>query len=98
MCRLIKLYVLIFSDLVSNPLGIKSVIKVVPQSISRTWLHTNIQWRQTDQSISAMALVVFLPCLESIVYRIFMLVHFIPQSSSPRPVGTGDHEASLAPL
>ena len=56
------------------------------------------QWRQTDQSISAMALVVFLPRPESIVYRIFMLVHFIPQNSSPRPVGTGDREASLAPL
>ena len=57
-----------------------------------------MQWRQTDQSISAMALVVFLPRPESIVYRIFMLVHFIPQNSSPRPVGTGDREASLAPL
>ena len=45
-----------------------------------------------------MALVVFLPRPESIVYRIFMLVHFIPQNSSPRPVGTGDREASLAPL
>ena len=27
-----------------------------------------------------------------------MLVHFIPQNSSPCPVGTGDREASLAPL
>ena len=45
-----------------------------------------------------MALVVFLPRPESIVYRIFILVHFIPQYSSPRPVGTGGREASLAPL
>ena len=60
--------------------------------------YIHIQWRQTDQSISAMALVVFLPRPESIVYRIFMLVHFIPQNSLPCPVGTGDHEASLAPL
>ena len=35
---------------------------------------------------------------ESIVYRIFMLVHFIQQNSSPRPIGTGGREASLAPL
>ena len=27
-----------------------------------------------------------------------MLLHFIPQNSLPRPVGTGDREASLAPL
>ena len=40
----------------------------------------------------------FLPRPESIVYRIFMLVHFIPQNSLPCPVGTGDREASLAPL
>ena len=45
-----------------------------------------------------MELVVFLPRPESIVYRIFMLVHFIPQNSSPRPIGTGGREASLAPL
>ena len=52
----------------------------------------------TNGAKLTMALVVFLPRPESIVYRIFMLVHFIPQNSLPCPVGTGDREASLAPL
>ena len=58
----------------------------------------HLQWRQTDQSISAMALVVFCPAPN---YRTFMLVFSFPKILhifALRPVGTGDPETSLAPL
>ena len=56
------------------------------------------QWRQTDQSISAMALVVFLPRPKLHSIQDIYVGFFIPQNSPPRPVGTGDPDTSLAPL
>ena len=57
-----------------------------------------MQWRQTDLSISAMALVVFLPRPELHSIQDIYVGFFIPQNSPPRPVGTGDPDTSLAPL
>ena len=56
------------------------------------------QWRQTDQSISAMALVVFLPRPKLHSIQDIYVGFSIPQNSPPRPVGTGDPDTSLAPF